>query len=491
MSAVYEIAISIFHGTAGPDPNLAYAILKSDGTSVDWPKTLTSISIAGKGVVNPITPIARDLYQTATSATVTGTGTFGQYLVNGIAAAPWPEGFTGPITIASSSTATSISTPSSTQATPTPGTSVTSGGTTTSTSNTETVTSNRPTSTPKASSAVSPSSSGISTGAVAGIAIGCAFVGLVIGLLVASCLFRRKAAKRVKTLDHAAIHDELEVYPSGKGAPINDMQLSQFLLEPTPDRDVAQETQSIGALIDQHVESYYHHHPIAGDQRAPASALADLGFPFSSAASLDAQGATALCLDPRSRQVGLRHVIMRVLFSSIDVHSSQGPSMLPAPVASFLRAIPPAESDRLGDPQANELALRKWRKLSAFLLHPARSQRTPLPTTGDATVEAQAQELARSLNTFLRFFVDKQHQQQQVDHLQAVIEECAKLGFMLFSHPCDWAFIFDPDPVRGGVVVVEAGLRKVVVDRDMAPSPTTSSLGAFPQILVEPVMVAT
>ncbi|KGQ09612.1 hypothetical protein BBAD15_g5052 [Beauveria bassiana D1-5] len=440
MSAVYEIAISVFHGAAGvPDPNLAYAILKSGGTSVDWPKTLTSISIAGKGVVNPITPIARDLYQTATSATVTGTGTFGQYLANGIAA-PWPAGFTGPITIASSSTATSISTPSSTQATPTPGTSVTSGGTTTTTSNTETVTSNRPTSTPKAPSAVSPSSSGISTGAVAGIAIGCAFVGLVIGLLAASCLFRRKAAKRGKTLDHAAIHDELEVYPSGKGAPINDMQLSQFLLEPTPDRDVAQETQSIGALIDQHVESYYHHHPIAGDQRAPASALADLGFPFSSAASLDAQGATALCLDPRSRQVGLRHVIMRVLLSSIDVHSSQGPSMLPAPVASFLRAIPPAESDRLGDPQAatslgtnhhqpaqfetkagtisllsradnnlaaNELALRKWRKLSAFLLHPARSQRTPLPTTGDATVEAQAQELARSLNTFLRFFVDE------------------------------------------------------------------------------------
>ncbi|KAM3503824.1 hypothetical protein MY10362_003938 [Beauveria mimosiformis] len=482
MSTVYEISISTFHGTAGvQDPNLAYAVLKSGGTSVNWPDTLTSISIPGIGPVTSITTIEKDLYQTKVGATVTGTGKFGLYQING-QSAPWPPNYTGPITIAPSTTATSISTPSSTQITPAPGTSVTSGETTSTAANTETVTSKRPTSTSKAS----PSSSRISAGATAGIAIGCAFVGLVIGLFAAFCLFKRKG-KRSKTLDSAAIHHELEVYPSEKGAPINDMQLSQFLLEPTPDRDIAQETQSIGALIDQHVESYYHHHPIAGDQRAPASALADLGFPFSSAASLDAQGATALCLDPRSRQVGLRHVIMRALFSSIDVHSSQGPSMLPAPVASFLRAIPPHESDRLGDPQANVLALQKWRKLSAFLLHPARSQRTPLPTTGDAMVEEQTQELAESLNTFLRFFVDKQYQQQQVDHLQAVIEECAKLGYMLFSHPCDWAFIFEPGPVRGGVVVVEAGLRKVV-DRDMAP---TSSLGAFPQLLVEPVMVAT
>ncbi|KAK8144134.1 hypothetical protein G3M48_006266 [Beauveria asiatica] len=486
MSTVYEIAISTFYGNAGvQDPNLAYAVLKSGGTSVNWPDTLTSISIPGIGPVTSITTIAKDLYQTKTSPTVTGTGTFGLYRVNGNPA-PWPPNYTGAITVAPGSTATSISTPSSTQTTPAPGTSVNSGETTTAAANTETVTSKRPTSTSKASATVSPSSSGISAGAAAGIAIGCAFVGLVIGLVAAFCLFRRKG-KRSKTLDNAAIRHELEVYPSGKGALINDMQLSQFLLEPTPDRDIAQETQSIGALIDQHVESYYHHHPIAGDPRAPASALADLGFPFSSAASLDAQGATALCLDPRSRQAGLRHVILRVLFSSIDVHSSEGPSMLPAPVVSFLRAIPPNESDRLGDPRANVLALRKWRTLSAFVLHPARSQRTPLPATGDAMVEAQAQELAESLNTFLRFFVDKQYQQQQVDHLQAVIEECAKLGYMLFSHPCDWAFIFEPNPVRGGVVVVEAGLCKVV-DQDMAPD---SSLGAFPQMLVEPVIMAT
>ncbi|KAJ4147945.1 hypothetical protein LMH87_002438 [Akanthomyces muscarius] len=327
---------------------------------------------------------------------------------------------------------------------------------------------------------VSSHSTGISTGATAGIAIGCALVGLAIGLLVAFCLFRRKG-KRNGLQGNGVLPREFEEYPSDKGTPVHDIQLNQFLLEATPDRDIAQETQSIGALIDQHVESYYHTHPVTVDNRALASVLTQLGFPLTTnSTSLDAQSAAALCLDPRSRRVGLRHVLMRVLFSSIDMHSPHGPSMLPAPAASFLRAIPPAESDRFGDPQANTLALRKWRNLSAFLLHPARSQRTSLPL-GDAAVAMQAQELASSLNLFLRFFVDQQLQQQQVGHLQAIIEECAKLGYMLFSHPSDWEFICEAGgPTRG--VVVEAGLCKLG-GRDGAPTPS-------PQRLLEPVVVS-
>lgn len=332
----------------------------------------------------------------------------------------------------------------------------------------------------------------------------------MIGFLAAVCFFRRKG-KAKGTVDTAIPHPELEAYRTDKVTPVQDIQLNQFLLEASPDRDIAQETQSIGALIDQHVESYYHTHPISIDTKTLESVLLQLGFPLTTnlVSSLHAQGAATLCLDPRSRRVGLRHVIMRVLFSSIDMHSLHGLSMLPAPVTSFLRAIPPAENDRFGDHEgrpfspppeinespfltltfslpANALALRKWRNLSAFLLHPGRSQRTPLPTD-DATVVPQAQELADSLNAFLHFFVDQhQHQHQQVGHLQAVIEECAKLGYMLFSHPSDWEFVYEDSATRGGGagaggVVVEAGLCKLG-GRDGAPE-------AFPQRLVEPVVV--
>lgn len=236
-----------------------------------------------------------------------------------------------------------------------------------------TATDGTPTSTSVTNSSPAPSShsSGLSPGATAGIAIGCALVGLAIGIIASFCLFRRKAkhsqlddrkAKHNQLGDRVVIHelhdtvihelqDTAKTYVSEKGTPVHDIQLNQFLLEATPDRDIAQEVQSIGALVDQHVETYYHTRPINIDRGTLASSLAHIGFPSSThAAQLDAQSAAVLCLDPRSRQIGLRHVIMRTLFSSIDTHSPN-PSMLPAPVASFLRAIPPAESDRYADPQ--------------------------------------------------------------------------------------------------------------------------------------------
>lgn len=65
-------------------------------------------------------------------------------------------------------------------------------------------------------------------------------------------------------------------------------------------------------------------------------------------------------------------------------------------------------------------------------------------------------------------------------HLQAVIAECAKLGYMLFSHPSDWGFVYEVGATQG--VVVEAGLDKLG-DRDGAPYPS-------PRRLVEPVVVS-
>ncbi|OAR01144.1 hypothetical protein LLEC1_05186 [Akanthomyces lecanii] len=459
---------SLFGVNGQPDPSQVYGLLYSNGSPVPWPGTLTSISISN---LPPITAKATAKLLYASNTQVTATSIFGQFYVGDVAS-PWPATAIGNVISTSTGSATTSPTPTgSASAVSTASTSSAQTASTLNTSatpattNTKTGTSKSPTPTSSTSPPVSSHSSGISTGATAGIAIGCALVGLAIGLLLAFCLFRRKG-KRNSLVGNGVLPREFEAYPSDKGAPVHDVQLNQFLLEATPDRDIVQETQSIGSLIDQHVESYYHTHPITVDTRALASVLSQSGFLFTTnPACLDAQGAAALCLDPRSRRVGLRHILMRVLFSSIDVHPFHGPSMLPAPAASFLRAIPPAESDRFGDPQekaspflrltalaANAVALRKWRNLSAFLLHPARSQRTSLPP-GDAAVAMQAQELASSLNSFLRFFVDQQQQHQQVGHLQAMIEECGKLGYMLFSHPSDWEFIYEASAPTPGVVV--------------------------------------
>lgn len=110
-------------------------------------------------------------------------------------------------------------------------------------------------------------------------------------------------------------------------------------------------------------------------------------------------------------------------------------------------------------------ALNKWRMLTAFLLHPSRSQRTPLPAHSSA-VAHQAAALATALDAFLGQFApaDEAGRFQQNSHLQAVIAECTKLGYVLLSQPSEWRFVHVPPRQSGGgrrTATVCAGLLKV------------------------------
>lgn len=115
-------------------------------------------------------------------------------------------------------------------------------------------------------------------------------------------------------------------------------------------------------------------------------------------------------------------------------------------------------------------ALQTWRRLSAFLLHQNRSQRTSLQVD-TFTIAPQAQLVTNSLNNFLSAFVIPGQNSQQASHLQEVAIECAKLGYVLFSHPVDWKFIFEEPGIRAAgadTVVICPGLEKCS-DRDGNP----------------------
>jgi hypothetical protein len=105
--------------------------------------------------------------------------------------------------------------------------------------------------------------------------------------------------------------------------------------------------------------------------------------------------------------------------------------------------------------------MTKWRALTAFLLHPARSQRTAL-TPNESVIAPQIQALASSLNQFLEPFVIPDHNSrfQQMSHLHAIILEFTKLGYVILSQPGEWAFVHRP--VEGGNCLVTcAGVQKV------------------------------
>ncbi|KAK3952632.1 hypothetical protein QBC32DRAFT_340937 [Pseudoneurospora amorphoporcata] len=325
---------------------------------------------------------------------------------------------------------------------------------------------------------------GVSSGAAAGIAIGCLIAGLLLGLAAAFCFFSRRKQRHVghdgdvthvattpsKDSSYAQVGSGMQNQDE-KGMP----QLKHFLLDSLSDQELAAELRDRHNLIQQHVENHYHFHPLdvrRVNRQSLLAALSQLGLGQAGSEGPPAETIVSLALDPDTRQIALQHVLSTVIFTSIDPSARSHLSMLPTSVAAFLQSIAPDEQHGIGrqvDSQASTLALHWWRVLSAFLLHPQRTQRTAL-TPSDAALAPQAAAIAQALNRFLLYFVEDSDTArfQQESHLREVIAECAKFGYVLFSQPSDWCFLHVAGheqvagSVRGyrGKVVIAAGLVK-------------------------------
>ncbi|KAI3400569.1 hypothetical protein diail_2770 [Diaporthe ilicicola] len=321
------------------------------------------------------------------------------------------------------------------------------------------------TNTSSAAIPVPASGNGLSTGAVVGIAIGCGAAGLIIGLLLASLVLirRRRAPSRGpevvesrsggRSLDFRA----LTATPAEPAAAVSG--LDQFLPVPRSDKELAGELQSLGYLIQQHVEDNYHLLPVAQSVDALSRALADLGLGDGGSALPGPARLAAMAVDPDTRLVALQHVIARVIFGNLKVESAGGLSMLPPAVSSLMREMPPCEN-HMGNPEAISVALTRWRQITAFLLNPRRSDRGAI-NPEDASIEPRATQLVVEMNRFLGGFVDDndKNRQHQEDHLQDVVVECAKLGYAIFSQPADFTWKFGSD--GGTEIVVCPGLERV------------------------------
>ncbi|RDA89122.1 hypothetical protein CP532_2245 [Ophiocordyceps camponoti-leonardi (nom. inval.)] len=317
----------------------------------------------------------------------------------------------------------------------------------------------------------SPPSPSLPPGTVAGIAIACLIGGIILGF-VAAFLFLRRRNKKKAPLKTIISTPRPALPPPPTTVP--HLQLVYFLPEATPDEEIELEMEALRTLIRQHVDSHYHRGPVDEDAASLSQPLLKLGFN---------QRVAALCVDYKTRQQALQHIISRVIFTSIDFHSRAELSLLPPSVTAFIDEMPSNKNERMGDSQVKSQALCQWRRLSAFLLHPGRGQRTPLPSD-NGRVSSQAQELTAALNTVLHLFTepDAASRQEQTRHLELVILECAKLGYVVFSHPSDWRFVTEYTGTKEDHhgIVVEAGLMKLS-DREGVPCRP-------PQSVVDPVL---
>ncbi|VTO93161.1 unnamed protein product [Fusarium graminearum] len=308
-------------------------------------------------------------------------------------------------------------------------------------------------------------SKGLSDGAVAGVAIACIIAGVAIGLVAAFILFRR----RLKSTNSSPGFITLEsrhVEPKNEPqvnvvASTHDAELEQFLLEATPDKEIQAELRSLSELIYQHVETYYHGPQVLASSAEVAQCIVHIGY-SAELSGLQAEAVAAVCLAPRTSRVGLRHVLSHTIFRRLDFNSGGDLSMLPPVIAAMAQEESTPEH---ADSPAISLARSKWRSLSALLLHPNPAERTPLPLSMDEA-PAKAQSLANELNTFLQLFVaqDSARRQDQTNHLQDVILECTRLGYVLLSQPGDWGFVFEAKTTpkeRTRRIVVCPGLERL------------------------------
>ncbi|KAK6853860.1 hypothetical protein PG995_010672 [Apiospora arundinis] len=301
----------------------------------------------------------------------------------------------------------------------------------------------------------------IPTKTVVGIAIGCAIAGLLLGTLVAILLLRRRKRRSPQPEQvHMAYAPGKETDLPASMAGCDNVQLGQFLLSPKPDNEIVSNLRSLDALIRQHVENNYHLYPIQQSPKYLAQALTIVG--LSDHSQMNPDDIARLMIDARTRVAALQHVITRFALQSTTLSPGPGGlvSMLPPSVAAFLHNVPPTERHR-GNAEAMSTAMIKWRQLSAFLLHPNRSDRTPLLPSEEGIAQ-QAQQLAKELNRFLEPFVvrGRELNYEQENHLSQVLVECARFGYLLFSQPAEYRFNYDSHGRRGGVVVCP-GLERV------------------------------
>jgi hypothetical protein len=270
--------------------------------------------------------------------------------------------------------------------------------------------------------------------------------------------------------------------------------LGQFLVVPTSDQDLRDEYQAREHLIERHIHDhrYYHTQLVHANEDTVIQELAKLSFDDPDA--MTAGRLAPLVLNPATRLSAIQHVISRAIFQSLQVPGRGPVSLLPPAVANFLREVPPVERihgspdgkstplcDTGGSPLTSKPAfasgLTLWRQLSAFLLNPARSDRTPLvPPPG--TLDDAARSLVEYISGFTALFVHANLRQQQETHLRGVIVDCAKFGYVLFSHPGEFQFNWKAEP---GHIAAHPGL-EVVADERAVRLPA-------PRIIQDPITV--
>lgn len=300
-----------------------------------------------------------------------------------------------------------------------------------------------------------------------GAAIGSLLAGILVGALIAWFILRR-GKKQQQGPAYAAVslarqpEKQSPTVVTAERSPHPGDILDKFLLDSKPDTEIVSEIRNLNVLIQQHVEENFDLRPLDINIHALAKPLGDLEI-GSGTHEFNPTELANHARETSSRHATLRFVIAQAAFNACSVHNPGPITLLPQNLGAIVRNIPPVEAHRGSvngkQPEtvsqdngmrfltcssvAVDAALSRWRQLSAFLLNPSRSERTSL-RLNEAEVANQSHQLATALKQFLLFFIrEDRRQAYEKDHnLQMIILECARLGYVLFSQPAEFRWMY-------------------------------------------------
>lgn len=171
--------------------------------------------------------------------------------------------------------------------------------------------------------------------------------------------------------------------------------IDRFLPIPRAEKELVSELRSLGHLVQQHVEDKYHYREVEQSADSLSEALSNLGVDGDGDEVPDARQLAVLTLDLETRQVGLQHIISRVIFDSLSadiiMSTRDTLSLLPPSMTAMLQDMPHCEK-HIGNPDGTAASHKQpSRGMGYFVSH-----LLTLSTSNDSSVYSLASSLRLS-----------------------------------------------------------------------------------------------
>ncbi|KAL9107381.1 MAG: hypothetical protein Q9227_007746 [Pyrenula ochraceoflavens] len=290
-------------------------------------------------------------------------------------------------------------------------------------------------------------SNDVSSGAAAGIGIGCAIVGALLASILVLLFMRNRS--RSSPTERRAGDLSLEKYSDNgrtkAGGATNiamqekaaDSSLLAALPLPVPEREIGDNFSKLGSAVKNHAKSYYNGSSDTEASNRNSSSSQDLERLLGPRCPISKSRLENLLSNPNCRLSAIRFLIAWAIVCNIQPGKQVLVSLLPPELAQVLATIFSVEIREDSDRQK---LLGRWRQISGALLQPTYGDGSVRPND---TRQRNVRDLTNALNTVLEPYAASPNDIERARNLEELVKRGARFGYLLFTQPTAWNFVWD------------------------------------------------